>query len=109
MWVPPGGHAEPGESMRDCARRELCEETEYDATDLRFLLSFVDTVDGWPAYRLAFFWGWYDGIQPVSCHEGQALGFVERGVVTNYPIPAYLINAWDAALAAAGATTETPS
>ena len=109
MWVPPGGHAEPGESMRGCARRELREETEYDATDLRFLLSLDDTVDGWPAYQLTFFWCWYDGIQPVACHEGQALGFVERSAANNYPNPAYLINAWDAALAAAGATTETHS
>ncbi len=107
MWVPPGGHAEPGEPMIDCARRELREETEYDAADLRFLSAFEDTVEGWPAYHLTFFWCWYDGIQRVACHEGQALGFVERSATTNYPIPVYLINAWDAALAAAGTTTET--
>lgn len=106
MWVPPGGHAESGESMLDCARRELREETEYDATDLRFLLSLDDTVEGWPPYQLTFFWCWYDGIQSVACHEGQALAFVERAAAENYPIPTYLINAWDAALAAAGAPTE---
>lgn len=109
MWVPPGGHAEAGESMRDCARRELREETEYDATDLRFLLSFEDVAEGWPVNQLAFFWSWYDGIQPVACHEGQALEFVERVSVINYPIPRYLIGAWDAALAAAGVTTRTGS
>jgi len=106
MWVPPGGHAEPGESMRDCARRELREETEYDASDLRFLLSFDDTVKSWPANRLTVYWCWYDGIQSVACHEGQALAFIERGMAANYPIPAYLLSVWDAALAAAGAHAE---
>jgi 8-oxo-dGTP diphosphatase len=26
-WVPPGGQVEPGETPREAARRELCEET----------------------------------------------------------------------------------
>lgn len=104
MWVPPGGHAEVGESMVDCARRELREETEYDAADLRFLRAFDDAVEGWPAYRLTFFWCWYDGVQFLACHEGQALAFIERATAENYPIPTYLLNVWDAALAAAGST-----
>ena len=104
MWVPPGGHAEIDESMVDCARRELREETDYDATDLRFLLSFDDIVEGWPEYQLTIFWCWYDGIQPVACHEGQALAFIERSNAGNCAIPTYLLNAWDAALAASGAT-----
>lgn len=108
MWVPPGGHAELDESMFDCARRELREETEYDASDLRFLLSFDDTVEGWPAYQLTIFWCWYDGSQSIACHEGQALAFVGRNMAANYPIPTYLVNAWDTALAAAGATMEEP-
>ncbi len=107
MWVPPGGHAESDESMVDCARRELREETEYDASDLRFLLSFEDAVEGWPAYWLEFFWCWYDGVQSLVCHEGQALIFIERSIAASYPIPGYLVNAWDAALAAAGVTKRT--
>ena len=106
MWVPPGGHAEKGESMRDCARRELREETEYDASDLRHLLSLDDAVEGWPAYQLTIFWCWYDETQSIACHEGQALAFLERATAKNYPIPTYLINAWDSALAAAGTTSE---
>jgi len=105
-WVPPGGHAEAGESMFDCARRELREETDYDAANLQHLMSFDDAVEGWPAYRLTIFWCWYDEIQPVACHEGQALAFIERPMAVKYSIPAYLLDAWDAALAVAGSTKE---
>ena len=44
--------AEPGESMLECARRELREETEYDCADLRFLMSFDATVEAEPAQQL---------------------------------------------------------
>ena len=44
------------------------------------------------------------GVQRFACHEGQALAFIERAIAQNYSIPAYLLNAWDAALAAAGST-----
>ena len=104
MWVPPGGHAEPDESMLECARRELCEETAYDAADLRYLMAFDDVVEGWPSYQLTIFWGWYDGVQSVVCHEGQAVAFIQRATAANYPIPDHLLNAWDAALAAARQT-----
>ena len=106
MWGLPGGHAESGESMLDCARRELREETGYDASDLRFLWSFDGTDEYETAYLVTFFWCRYDGIQPVACHEGQALAFVTRSAAENYPIPAYLFDVWDGGLAAATITTE---
>ena len=106
VWVPPGGHSESGESMICCAKRELLEETGYECSDERFLVSFEDHVDGWPAYTLTIFWCVYDGIQTVTCREGQALAFVERSKAENFPIPPYVINAWDAALAALRTTSE---
>ena len=106
MWGPPGGHAEPGESISDCARRELHEETGYDASDIRFLTSYDDTVEGWPVYQLTMFWCRYDGVQSITCHEGQGLAFIERSAAARYPIPVPIIKAWDAALAAAGITKE---
>lgn len=108
MWGFPGGHAETGESMLDCARRELREETEYDASDLQFLSVFDRADEYGMMFRVMFFWCWYDGVQPVTCHEGQALDFVARSAVEKYLVPVYLVDVWDAALAAAGVITEIP-
>ena len=99
MWVPPGGHAEPGETIEMCARRELREETDYDCSDLHWLLEFEDHVEGWPPYTLTVFLAYYDGVQQVRCREGQALQFVERHLARSYPIPSYLIEIWDLAIA----------
>lgn len=105
VWVPPGGHSESDESMLCCAKRELLEETGYECPEARFLVSFEDRVEGWPAYTLTIFWCAYDGTQPVTCREGQALAFIERYRAGNYPIPPYVINAWDAAIAALRTTS----
>lgn len=100
LWVPPGGHSEPGEPMAACARRELLEETGYDCADLHWLTAFEDKQDGWPSYTLTVFWAKYDGAQQVECREGQALKFIERSRAASYAIPDYLIDVWDQARAA---------
>jgi len=107
MWGLPGGHAESGESMLGCARRELRADTEHDASDLRFLCSFDDTDEYGAAYLVTFFWYKYDGIQPLAFHEGQALAFFTRSAAENYPIPAYLFDVWDGGFAVGTITTTT--
>jgi 8-oxo-dGTP diphosphatase len=41
-WCPPGGHLEFGESMEDCARREVLEETGMKIKNLRFATATND-------------------------------------------------------------------
>ena len=100
MWVPPGGHAEPNEDIKTCARREFLEETDYHCSNLQFLTEFEDHVKGWPSYILTIFWAYYDGIQQLQCLEGQDLKFISRNQVDSYDIPKYLLKVWDMVLIA---------
>lgn len=97
----PGGHADPGETVEACARRELSEETDYTCNELHWLTSFEDYDEqGRPLHRVTVFWASYDGAQTVQCLEGQALQFVERRLACSYAVPDYLVGIWDLALAA---------
>lgn len=99
LWVLPGGHCERDEPIESCARRELFEETGYDCQQLNWLVSLeISPDETWPACQLTVFWARYDGAQPILCLEGQAVRFVERYLASRYPIPAYLIEAWDLAI-----------
>ena len=98
MWVMPGGHCDPGETIEACARRELREETDYKCGDLHRLLSFKDEEN--PECHCIMFWARYDGRQPVRCLEGQALMFVPREQASLFLIPGYLLDLWDMAIAA---------
>jgi 8-oxo-dGTP pyrophosphatase MutT (NUDIX family) len=106
LWVPPGGHADPGESMLECARRELKEETEYDAPDLQFLMRLDRVHEDGVQFQVSYFWCWYDEIQPTVCHEGQELTFVKRSHAVDYHMLDFLIEVWDAAIVVANSTTE---
>lgn len=98
QWVPPGGHANPGEQIEVCAKREFFEETNYKCDDLRRLIQFKDLVPGWPEYMLTVYWGIYDSSQDLACNEGQDLRFINRDEIFKYSIPAYLVDIWDSAI-----------
>lgn len=101
VWVPPGGGCDEGESTSACAARELFEETAYRSDHLRFLAEIdLDDVRYAPPLRLTLFWDVYDGVQPIVCHEGQAVAFVPRERAPEIAIPVYLVELWDRALAA---------
>jgi 8-oxo-dGTP pyrophosphatase MutT (NUDIX family) len=102
LWVPPGGHREPGEPIEVCARREFEEETGYRLDQLEFLTRFLDeNIPGAPPSSITIFWGRYDGVQTPACYEGQALEFVPRSRADALKVPRYLVDVWDRALAAA--------
>jgi len=106
MWVPPGGHAEPYETMTDCAQRELREETEYDTDSLHFLMSCERTSENGITSQRSYFWCLYDEIQSIVCHEGQALAFIQRSAAPDYPMPSHLLQIWDMAAAASNKIQE---
>ena len=95
LWVFPGGHVEQGETPRECAAREMDEETCYRCHNLRPLIRLA--IEGG---TLLFFWENYDGRQPVACREGQGLEFVDRRKVESLPKQRYLTDVFDLALAA---------
>lgn len=101
LWTPPGGHCNDGESIEACARREMLEETGYRCEALHPLAAFLDDqVQEVPPMWLSMFWAEYDGVQSIVCYEGQGLAFITRDEAVMYPIPSYLVDLWDQALAA---------
>jgi 8-oxo-dGTP pyrophosphatase MutT (NUDIX family) len=108
LWVPPGGHCDGDETWDACADREFFEETSYRCRNLRFLADLnVDDVPFSPPLHLKVFWDVYDGVQPLTCHEGQALEFVARSRAADLAMPEYLVTLWDQALSAWHASQAT--
>lgn len=97
-WTIPGGHQDQGETLEQCAIREVEEETGYKCDNLKHLNTFEhDDGDG-EKYQISLFWTKYDGIQTYQCHEGQAVRFVSRCEVENLPFLQFLLPFWDKAI-----------
>jgi 8-oxo-dGTP pyrophosphatase MutT (NUDIX family) len=106
-WVPPGGHCRPGEDIDSCIRREFLEETGYRLGEIELLTQFIDDhAEGFDPLDLTVYWAAYDGLQPLTCHEGQKLEFVERADVDRLGVPRYLVELWDEAVVGAVARGE---
>ena len=82
VWAIPSGSVEPGESTVDAARRELLEETGYQAGELTYLV----TLENGPQ-RADYFLGHYDGVQPIECNEGQAMRLFALDAALALPSP----------------------
>ena len=73
MWGLPGGHLEPGESIRECVRRELKEEIDIEGLEFR-LISVADCIDERGHYiHISFllekFLGEIKNMEPDLCYE----------------------------------------
>jgi len=77
-WVIPGGEIDADETPEDGARREFLEETGYRIPDgeMRFVLSRDLPRPQGTTERQYYFVGRYDGVQPITCYEGQELRFL---------------------------------
>ncbi len=72
-WALPGGHLEYGESILECAKRELKEELGIDALELT-LISVADDIKEHAHYvhmsfRLEQFTGEIQCMEPDFCYE----------------------------------------
>lgn len=66
LWEIPAGTVEPGEEPLECAKRELAEETGYEAREWRRLAEFY-TTPGFCDERMTLFFA--KGLEPAAGHK----------------------------------------
>ena len=77
-WVVPGGEIDAGETPEDGARREFFEETGYRIAPGQMRLALARDLPRpqGTTERQYYFVGRYDGVQRITCYEGQELRFL---------------------------------
>ena len=93
LWVPPGGHMNFGETLKDVAIREFREETQLVYKKIQWLKAIEVLLYPWPTYLLGIFWVRYDN-QPFKCQEGRDLAFVSPSEATQFPMPHFIAQIW---------------
>lgn len=86
LWEFPGGKVEPGETVVQALRRELCEELAIDITEQQALIGIEHDYSD-KAVFLDVWWISAFAGEPQGC-EGQPLRWVPISELQNYPFPA---------------------
>ena len=94
LWVPPGGHINPNETLMNATIRECLEETQLFYEEINWFNAFEVISPPWPNYLLGIFWALYNE-QPFKCQEGQALRFVEPREAAQFPMPYFVAEIWE--------------
>ena len=94
LWVPPGGHINPNETLMNAAIRECLEETQLAYQKINWLKAYEVSSPPWPKYLLGIFWASYNE-KPFKCLEGQALKFVEPRRAPEFPMPYFIVTIWE--------------
>lgn len=90
-WSLPGGHVEPGEHVRDAARREVMEETAVEA-EILGLVDLHEIIRGENAgevvwhYVIAVHYGVWRSGEPTAGSDCRATRFVGLGDLASLPL-----------------------
>ena len=98
IWTFPGGCKEDEEDFYVAAIRELKEETGYISKKLKFLGKHFIKQSDLTNETIYFFMDIYDGVQKISCYEGQKMEFTSRNEADTKNLSNFLIKFWDKAI-----------